>query len=147
MVLQRSFTSSDSKTHNPTIILGNRIITDQLNILLIPNGFTNGSSMLVSHIGYVSVSNLSLSNTFLIPKLTLNLLSVGQLCELGLNVIITSSGCSVQDPKMGQTLGIGRKVGLLFELVNLHIPSHFSHTHQFVTLTSKVSLQTSGIHV
>ena len=26
---------SDFKTHNPTIILGNRIITDQLNILLL----------------------------------------------------------------------------------------------------------------
>ena len=57
--------------------------------------------MLVNHIGYVFVSNLSLSNTFLIPKLTLNLLSVGQLCELGLNVIFTSSGCRVQDPKTG----------------------------------------------
>ncbi|KAH9668854.1 protein kinase domain-containing protein [Citrus sinensis] len=41
------------------------------------------------------------------------------------------------DPKTGLTLGIGRKVGRLFELVNLHIPSHFSHTHQFVTSTSK----------
>ena len=99
----------------------------------------NESSMPVSHIGHVFLSNLSLSNTFLIPKLTLNFLFFGQLCELGLNVIFTSSGCFVQDPKMGHTLGISRKVGHLFELVDLHIPSHFSHTHQFIASTSKMS--------
>ena len=121
-------------TPNSTIFTSKSIVSNSPAIHT-----ANGSSLPISHVGHVFVSNLSLSNTFLSPKFTLNLLSIGQLCELGLNVIFTSSGCRVQDPKTGLTLGIGRKVGRLFELVNLHIPSHFSHTHQFVTSTSKVS--------
>ena len=121
-------------TPNSTIFTSKSIVSNSPAIHT-----ANGSSLPISHVGHVSVSNFSLLNTFLIPKFTLNLLSVGQLCELGLNVIFTSSGCSVQDPKTRQTLGIGRKVGHLFELVNLHISYHLSHTHQFFVSTSKVS--------
>ncbi|KAK9214366.1 hypothetical protein WN944_006356 [Citrus x changshan-huyou] len=56
--------------------------------------------------------------------------------------IHTANGSSLpisHDPKTRQTLGIGRKVGHLFELVNLHISYHLSHTHQFLAPISKVS--------
>ena len=43
--------------------------------------------------------------------MTINLISVGQLCDLGLNVVFSSSGCYVQDPQTTQVIGIGRKVG------------------------------------
>ena len=44
----------------------------------------NGSHFDVNHIGSVSTHQLSMSDTYLVPNLSLNLLSVGQLWELGL---------------------------------------------------------------
>uniref|UniRef100_A0A2N9F7S6 Integrase catalytic domain-containing protein n=1 Tax=Fagus sylvatica TaxID=28930 RepID=A0A2N9F7S6_FAGSY len=63
------------------------------------------------------------SDTYLIPNLTLNLISVGQLCELGYDLWFGSSGCRVQDPRTNQVLGTGRRVGRMFELTSLHLPS------------------------
>ncbi|KAG5542351.1 hypothetical protein RHGRI_022032 [Rhododendron griersonianum] len=59
----------------------------------------DGSHIHATHMGHISTSTISLSDTYLIPKLTLNLISVGQLCELGLNVIFSATGCHVQDPQ------------------------------------------------
>ena len=75
--------------------------------------------MPVSHKGTISSPCLSLSDTFHIPKLSLNLLSVGQLCELGIDLLFTNHGMDVQDPRTGQVLGIGRKVGRMFEVHDL----------------------------
>uniref|UniRef100_A0A2N9EVF0 Integrase catalytic domain-containing protein n=1 Tax=Fagus sylvatica TaxID=28930 RepID=A0A2N9EVF0_FAGSY len=95
----------------------------------------NGSHLAASHTGSVSTSTLSLSDTYLIPNLTLNLISVGQLCELGFDLWFGSSGCRVQDPWTNQVLGTGRRVGRMFELTSLHLPttstpppSHVAHT-------------------
>ena len=82
----------------------------------------NGSAMTVDHVGHVSTSALSLPHTYYVPQLSLNLISVGQLCDLGLTVLFSSTGCVVQDPQTGRTLGIGRRHGRLFQLVHLHIP-------------------------
>ncbi|XP_028119671.1 uncharacterized protein LOC114317169 [Camellia sinensis] len=60
--------------------------------------------------------------TYHIHALQLNLISVGQLCELGLTVTFSANGCLVQDPQTRQILGIGRKHGHLFELLHLRIP-------------------------
>jgi len=99
---------------------------------------TNGTHMHITHTGHVSTSNLSLPDTYYIPHLTLNLISVGQLCEQGLNVIFSSFGVQVQDPQTRQILGAGRRVGWLFELQSLHLPSKYvsaatihSSTHQW----------------
>jgi hypothetical protein len=83
----------------------------------------NGSAMTVSHVGSISTPNLSVSDVFCVPKLHLNLLSVGQLTELGLNLFFSSRGCLVQDSRTGQIVGTARKVGRLFELTSLHFPS------------------------
>ena len=53
----------------------------------------------VSHKGTISSPSLSLNDTFHIPKLSLNLLSVGQLCELGVDLLFTNHGVDVQDPR------------------------------------------------
>ncbi|KAK3021419.1 hypothetical protein RJ639_046827 [Escallonia herrerae] len=82
----------------------------------------DGSHMPVNHVGHVSTSILSLPDTYFIPSLKLNLISVGQLCDLGFDLHFSRTGCRVQDPEMGQTIGIDRKVGRLFELINLSIP-------------------------
>lgn len=83
----------------------------------------DGSQMTKSQYGQISTSALILPNTFLIPKLTFNLISVGKLCELGLELIFSPNGCRVQDPRTKQLLGTGRRVGRLFELTSLHLPS------------------------
>uniref|UniRef100_A0A2N9J0X6 Integrase catalytic domain-containing protein n=1 Tax=Fagus sylvatica TaxID=28930 RepID=A0A2N9J0X6_FAGSY len=83
----------------------------------------NGSYISANHTGSVSTPTLSLSDTYLIPNLTLNLISIGQLCELGYDLWFGSSGCRVQDPRTNQVLGTGRRVGRMFELTSLHLPS------------------------
>ena len=83
----------------------------------------DGSSMTVSHVSSISTLNLSVSDVFCVPKLHLNLLSVGQLTELGLNLFFSSCGCLVQDSRTGQIVGTARKVGRLFELTSLHFLS------------------------
>ena len=65
----------------------------------------NGSHIAASYTGSVSTLTLSLSNTYLIPNLTLNLISVGQLCELGFDLWFGSSSCHVQDPRTNQVFG------------------------------------------
>ncbi|XP_058005675.1 uncharacterized protein LOC110640683 isoform X2 [Hevea brasiliensis] len=85
----------------------------------------NGTKMNITHTGHVSTSNLHLPDTYFIPNLALNLISVSQLCEKGLNVIFSLHGIQVQDPQKGQILGEGRRVGQLFELASLHLPQRF----------------------
>ena len=75
--------------------------------------------MSVSHIGTISSPNLTILDTYLVPKLSLNLLFVGQLCELGLDLYFSNHGVDMQDPLTGKLLGIDSKIGCLFELCNL----------------------------
>ena len=75
--------------------------------------------MPVSYKETIFFPSLSLSETFHIPKLSLNLLSIDQLCELDVNILFTNHGVNVQDP----WFGIGRKVGHMFEVHDLKIPS------------------------
>ena len=58
----------------------------------------DGSHMFITHIGTILTSNVSLFDVYLVPTLTLKLVSVGQLCALGLTVIFFLTGCLVQDP-------------------------------------------------
>ena len=51
--------------------------------------------MHVSHKGTISSPCLSLSYTFHIPKSSLNLLSVGQFCKLGVDLLFTNHGVDV----------------------------------------------------
>ena len=51
--------------------------------------------MTVDHIRHVSTSALSLPHTYYVYNLALNLVSVSQLCDLGLTVLFSSTGCVV----------------------------------------------------
>jgi hypothetical protein len=102
----------------------------------------NGSHLAASHTGSISTSTLSLSDIYLILNLTLNLISVGQLCELGFDLWFGSSGCRVQDPRTNQVLRTSRRVGRMFELTSLHLPStstpppsHVAHTASIFPLS------------
>jgi len=59
----------------------------------------DGLLMHVSQTGHISLFNLSLSSTYLIPKLNFNLIFIGQLCDLGYEITFSSSRCRVQDRK------------------------------------------------
>ena len=83
----------------------------------------DGSTMHENSLGFVSTSNLSVPGVFHVLDLFYNLNSVGQLVKLGYCLIFDYSGCIVQDPRMGQELGIGTRVGRMFPVDNLHLPS------------------------
>ena len=72
-------------------------------------------------LGFVSTSNLSVPGVFHVPNLSYNLCSVGQLAELGYRLIFDYSGCIVEDPRTGQELGIGPRVGRMVPVDNLHL--------------------------
>ena len=82
----------------------------------------DGSLMTVSHKGSISMTDLTLPDTYFIPKLNFNLISVGQLVDLGYDITFSSSGCHVQDRKTKKVIGTGCKVGRLFRLDSLHVP-------------------------
>ena len=82
----------------------------------------NGSTMSGHNIGSISTFNLSVPRVFNVPDLSYNLFSVGQLAELGYRIIFYYSGCIVQDPRTGQELGTGPKVGRMFPVNNLRLP-------------------------
>ena len=72
----------------------------------------NGSTIFGHNIGFILISNLSILGVFNVPNFSYNLFSMGQLAELGYHITFYYSGCIVQDPRIGQDLGIGPRVGL-----------------------------------
>ena len=83
---------------------------------------TNGSTISSHNIGFVSTSNLSVPGVFNVPNFSYNLFSMEQLVELGYRIIFYYSGCIVQDPRTGQELGTGPRVGRMFPVDNLRLP-------------------------
>ena len=82
----------------------------------------DGSTMHGNSLGFVSTSNLSIPGVFHVPDISYNLYSVGQLAELSYRLIFYYSGCIVQDPRTGQELGTGPRVGRMFPVDNLYLP-------------------------
>ena len=74
------------------------------------------------NIGSVLTSNPSVPRVFNVPDLSYNLFFVGQLAELGYCIIFDYSWCIMQDPRTGQELGTGPRVGRMFPVDNLHLP-------------------------
>ncbi|WKA03781.1 hypothetical protein VitviT2T_021870 [Vitis vinifera] len=83
----------------------------------------DGSTIHGNSLGFVSTSNLSVPGVFHVPALSYNLCYVGQLAELGYRLIFYYSGCIVKDPRTGQELGTCPRVGRMFPVNNLHLPS------------------------
>ena len=61
--------------------------------------------MHAQNIGIINILKLSISNIFHVPKVFLNLLSVNQLCEIGVDIHFSSCACFVQDPQAGEIFG------------------------------------------
>lgn len=70
----------------------------------------DGSSISITYVGHVSTPKLSNNNTYLIPKVILNLLSVGQLCDISFYVQFSSSSCIIKIHIENRLLGHGVKL-------------------------------------
>jgi len=77
-----------------------------------------------------------------VPKLSTNLVSVTPLTSSGFVVAFSSSSCTVQDPCIGQVIGISHKVGNLYQLKHLHVPAFCVATTS--TIVPRVLLLTSA---
>ncbi|KAJ9687070.1 hypothetical protein PVL29_015789 [Vitis rotundifolia] len=73
----------------------------------------DGSSLPISVVGDLSSS---LTDVFVSPDVSTNLLSVGQLVDNNCNVNFSRSSCVVQDQVFGKMIAKGPKVGRLFPL-------------------------------
>ena len=87
----------------------------------IPVMTADGTPMPLAGVGSVVTPHLSLSNVYHIPKLTLNLASVGQLCDSGNLVTFSSSSCYVQHLQSQKLIGIGRRKAGLYILDKLKV--------------------------
>jgi hypothetical protein len=69
------------------------LLSSKTPVFSLPPIYTaNGTKMTITHTSHVTTPNLSLPEMYHIRNLTLNLISVGQLCEKELIVIFSSSG-------------------------------------------------------
>lgn len=94
------------------------------------------SHMSVSYIRSISTSTNVLVTFIFFPKLSLNLLSIGKLYQVSLEVHFTNNNYDAHDPQMGQLLGTSHNVGFLFEFSSLPAPSHLSSS----TIDATISL-------
>ena len=81
----------------------------------------NGDQLIISGIGTITLSSVSgqslpLSNVYFVPKLSANLLSVGQLIDDGYHINFSSTGCVIQERQTGKVIATGSKHGRLFLL-------------------------------
>jgi hypothetical protein len=83
----------------------------------------DGTPMPLTGVGSVVTPHLSLPNVYLIPKLKLNLTSVGQICDSGDYLVMFScSFCCVQDLQSQKLIGTGRRENGLYILDELKVP-------------------------
>ena len=76
----------------------------------------NGDQLIISGIGTITLSSVSgqslpLSNVYFVPKLSANLLSVGQLIDDGYHINFSSTGCVIQERQTGKVIATGSKHG------------------------------------
>ncbi|XP_075662541.1 uncharacterized protein LOC142632003 [Castanea sativa] len=76
----------------------------------VPTGPSLASSLATTDIEAIVQQDLSRTSTTLFVT-------------LGIDLLFTNHGVDVQDPPTGQVLGTGRKVGCMFEVYDLKIPS------------------------
>lgn len=93
---------------------------------------TNGHILSASGIGSIR----PFSKVLCVPKLTANLLSVGQPVEQNCLVIFSPNGCVIKKILTGKTMARGRKVGRLFLLQSTN-----SKLHQCFLSASKKDIE------
>jgi hypothetical protein len=87
----------------------------------------DGTLCHVTHKGSLSDPNFTVSNIFFVPKLSMDLLSVGQITDHNCFVGFDDSSCFVQDRHTRDVIGTGRRrksSPRLYILDTLRLPSH-----------------------
>lgn len=85
----------------------------------------DGTQMSLKGTGSIQTPTLSLPDVYFIPKLHMNLVSVGQLCDSGCFVGLLPNSCYVQDLKSKRVIGTGHRKGKgPYVLDELHLPTH-----------------------
>jgi len=75
----------------------------------IPVMTADGTLMPLTSVGFVVTPHLSLSNIYFIPKLKLNFVFVGQLCDFGDYLVIFFFFYCVQDLQSQKLIGTSRR--------------------------------------
>jgi hypothetical protein len=92
-------------------------------LFYIPVMTADDTPMPLAGIGSIVTPHLSLHNVYLIPKLKLNLESVGQICDSGdYLVMFSGSFYCVQDLQSQKLIGTGRRENGLYILDELKVP-------------------------
>jgi hypothetical protein len=109
----------------------------------------DGTPMPLANVGSVVTPHLSLPNVYLIPKLKLNLASVGQICDSSDYLIMFfGSFCYVQDLQSQKLIGTGRRENGLYILDELKVPAAAAATTTIVDLSSfRLSLSSSSFYL
>ena len=78
------------------MIFDSSIFTSKTRPVIAPIVHTTGNLVMhVQNIGTINTPKLSISDVFHVPKVSLNLLSVDQLCKLSVDINFSSHGCFV----------------------------------------------------
>ena len=96
----------------------------------------DGTCLPVAAQGTLSTSSFHVPAVSHVPKLTMQLMSAGQLTDVGCRVILDSDSCCVQDRRTGTLVGIGPRrhdSQRLWELDWLRLPSAASSSQSDVT--------------
>jgi hypothetical protein len=89
----------------------------------------DGTSCSITHEGSLSTSHFFVPHVSFIPKLSMNLLSVGQVTDHNCFVGFDDTSCFIQDRRTGTILGTGHRhkgSPSLYVLDTLHLPSSFA---------------------
>ncbi|BAH91807.1 Os02g0616666 [Oryza sativa Japonica Group] len=101
----------------------------------------NGTSLPVVDRGTLSTSSFRVPTVSHVPKLTMQLMSAGQITDHGCRIILEADSCCVQDRRTGLLVGTGPRrhdSQRLWELDWLHLPSDAS-TSQSVGSTASAT--------
>ncbi len=85
----------------------------------------DGTSCSVTHQGSLSSSKFSVPKISLVPWMSMNLMSVGQLADMNYFIVFDATSCYVQDRQSKQVIGTGRRrrgSSDLYVLDILHLP-------------------------
>lgn len=86
----------------------------------------DGNSCTVTHQGHLGTSQFDVFDVSLVPKLSMNLISVGQLADLNCFIGFDDTSCFIHDRQTRALLGIGRRhrsSSGLYVLDHLRLPS------------------------
>jgi hypothetical protein len=114
----------------------------------IPVMTADGTPMPLAGVGSVVTPHLSLPNVYLIPKLKLNLASVGQICDSGdYLVMFSGSFCCVQDLQSQKLIGTGRRENELYILDELKVLVAAAATTTVDLSSFRLSLSSSSFYL